>query len=157
MRYTSIKHMVLIFFLTGMIFSTNTNAWWTDSTEVQWSSRNGTFNTSRNYQPQQLRIVKGHDFSNYYLYIELAGLQPEEIDIQRQGPRLMIRQIRGRLEENESDYSYRSYESFSSFTRRLMLPLNADPDPSKMIRENKENFIRLTIPKQAVQFGNQPL
>ena len=95
-----------------------------------------------------MRVIKHRDYYNYYIFIELAGIKPEEVDIQRQGPQIRIRQVRGRMEESETANSYRSYESFSSFSRRLTLPPDADPDESKMQRENKENVIRVTIPKR---------
>ena len=93
--------------------------------------------------------MKWHDFSHYYLYIELEGIKSEEVDIQRQGLQISISQVRGRMDEHESEDRYSSYQSYSSFTRRLTLPPDVDPDMSKMKRENNDNFIRLAIPKRA--------
>ena len=142
------KIITFITFLSGLIISANSHASWSFSLDdKEWSDRSN--HGSNTYpSPQQLRIVQFHDFYNYHLYIELAGIKPEEVDIQRQGPRISIRQVRGRMEESESRDTYRSYQSYSSFTRRLTLPPDADPDMSKMKRENKENFIHLTIPKR---------
>lgn len=149
------KIKAFITFLAGITICANTPAWWSFAfDELELSDSSGSVYNSRSDQtPQQLRIVKDQDFSNFYAYIELKGIKPEEIDIQRQGPRITIRQIRGRMEESESTDYYRSYQSYSSFTRRLTLPPDADPDSSKMKRENKENIIRLTIPKRVYQPG----
>jgi len=57
------------------------------------------------------------------------------------------------MEKNESKSGYSSFQSYSSITRRLTLPPDADPDESKMIRENKKFFIHLTIPKRVYQPG----
>jgi len=145
------KIIAFITFLAVFSISANTHAWYSfSSDDVQWSDRSGSAYGPGDYQPpQHMRIMKNHDFSNYYLYIELEGIKPEEVDIQRQGPRITIRQVRGRMEESESRDSYRTVSSYSSFTRRLKLPPDADPDMSKMKRENNDNFIRLAIPKRA--------
>lgn len=145
------KIIAFITFLTGYAISANTHAWWSfPLDDLEWSDRSGSVYVPGNDQPPQyLRIMQDQDFSNYYVYIELEGIKPEEVDIQRQGPRISIRQVRGRMEESESGDVYRSFQSYSSFTRRLTLPPDADPDMSKMKRENKKNFIRLTIPKRA--------
>ncbi len=145
------KIIAFITFLAVFSISANTHAWYSfSSDDVQWSDRSGSAYGPGDYQPpQHMRIMKNHDFSNYYLYIELEGIKPEEVDIQRQGPRISIRQVRGRMEESESRNVYRATQSYSSFTRRLTLPPDADPDLSKMKRENKEHVIRLTIPKRA--------
>ena len=142
------KILVILVFLAGCTISTNTFAWWSFSyDDTSWSDRSGY--GSRNYQPrQQMRIIKEQDYMNYYLIIQLEGIKPEEVDIQRQGPRISIQQVRGRMEENQSEYYYSSYQSYSSVSRRLTLPPGADPDVSKMKRENQEGFVRLTIPKR---------
>ncbi len=144
------KIIAFIIFLTGFTISLNTHAlgvWSFD--DLEWSNRSGPVYGSSDYQPpQHLRIVQFHDFSNYYLYIELGGIKPEEVDIQRQGPRITIRQVRGHMEKSESRDSYRSVSSYSSFTRNLTLPSDADPDISKMQRENNDNYIRLKIPRR---------
>ena len=143
------KIIAFITFLAGFTISINTHAWWSFD-DLQWSDRSGSVYGHGDYQPpQHLRIMQDQDFSDYYVYIELGGIKPEEVDIQRQGPRISIRQVRGRMEESEYGDVYRSFQSYSSFTRRLTLPPDADPDMSKMKRENKENYIRLTIPKRA--------
>lgn len=145
------KIKAFITFLFGVTITTNAPAWWSFALdELEWSDRSGSVYGPGEYQaPTSLRIVKDQDRSNYYVYMELQGIKPEEIDIQRQGPRIIIRQVRGRMEETESEGEYRSYQSYSSFTRRLTLPPDAEPDNSKMVREHKENFIRLTIPKRS--------
>ncbi len=149
------KIIAFITFLAGFTISANTHAWWSfPFDDLEWSDRSGSgsgsFSGPGNYQPpQHLRIIQDQDFSNFYVYIELKGIKPEEVDIQRQGPRISIRQVRGRMEKSESREVYRSFQTYSSFTRRLTLPPDADPDMSKMKRENNENFIRLTIPKRA--------
>ena len=145
------KTIAFITFLLGFTISTNSHAWWSfSSNDLQWSDRSGSTYGSSNYQPpQHLRIVQHQDFSDYYVYIELEGIKPEEVDIQRHGPQISIRQVRGRMEESQSGDVYRSFQSYSSFTRRLTLPPDADPDMSKMERENKDNYIRLRIPKRA--------
>ena len=145
------KIIAFITFLAGFTISANTHAWLSLSLDdLEWSDRSGTVYGSGDYRPpQHLRIIQDQDFSDYYVYIELEGIKPEEVDIQRQGSRITIRQVRGRMEESESRDVYRSFQSYSSFTRRFTLPPDADPDMSKMKRENKENFIRLTIPKRA--------
>ena len=144
------KIIAFITFLTGFTICINTHALGVLSfDDLEWSNRSGSVYGSSDYQPpQHLRIVQFHDFSDYYLYIELEGIKPEEVDIQRQGPRITIRQVRGRMEESESRDSYRSVSSYSSFTRSLTLPPDADPDISKMQRENNDNYIRLKIPKR---------
>ena len=144
------KNIAFILFLAGFTTSTNTHAWWSfPFDDLEWSNRSGSVYGTGDYQPpQDLRIVQFHDFSNYYAYVELKGIKPEEVDIQRQGLRITFRQVRGRMEENESANAYSSFQSYSSFTRRLTLPPDADQDISKMKRENNENFIRLTIPKR---------
>jgi len=145
------KNIVFITFLSVITISVNTHAWFSfPFDDLEFSNRSGSFYRSEDSQPPQLlRIVKGHDFSNYYVYIELEGIKPEEVDIQRQGPRISIRQVRGRKNEHESEDRYSSYQSYSSFTRHLTLPPDVDPDMSKMKRENNDNFIRLAIPKRA--------
>ena len=145
------KIIAFITFLTVFTMSANTHAWWSYSLDEQeGSERSGSVYGPGNYQqPQNLRIIQDQDFSDYYVYIELGGIKPEEVDIQRQGPRISIRQVRGRMEESESRNVYRSTQSYSSFTRRLTLPPDADPDLSKMKRENEEHVIHLTIPKRA--------
>lgn len=143
------KITAFITFLAVLIISANAHASWSFSLDDQEWSDHSNYDSGTYSSPQQLRIVRFHDFYNYYLYIELAGIKPEEVDIQRQGPGITIRQIRGRMEESESRDAYRSFQSYSSFTRRLTLPPDAEPDISKMKRENKGKFIRLTIPKRA--------
>ena len=147
------KILAFITFLFSFTINANTHAWGAFSfDELELSNRSGSIYGPGNYQsPQQIRVILDQDFSDYYVYIELEGIKPEEVDIQRQGPRISIKQVRGRLEESESDNTYSSFQSYSSFTRRLTLPPDADQDMSKMKRENKENFIRLTIPKRAHQ------
>ena len=144
------KTIAFISFLAGVVISTNTHAWWSfPFDDLEFSNHSGSVYGSNDYQPQYLRIVKWHDFSNYYLYIELEGIKSEEVDIQRQGLQISISQVRGRMDEHESEDRYSSYQSYSSFTRRLTLPPDVDPDMSKMKRENNENFIRLAIPKRS--------
>ena len=145
------KIIAFITFLAGFSISANTHAWYSfSSDDVQWSDRSGSAYGPGDYQPPQyLRIMQDQDFSNYYVYIELEGIKPEEVDIQRQGAQISIRQVRGRMEESESGNVYKSFQSYSSFTRRLTLPPDADPDLSKMKRENEEHVIHLTIPKRA--------
>jgi HSP20 family molecular chaperone IbpA len=144
------KIIIFITFLAGFTISTNTHAWWPSPfDDLEWSERSGSVYGKGDYQsPQYLRIMQNQDFSNYYVSIELEGIKPEEVDIQRQGSLISIRQIRGRMEQSESGDVYRSFQSYSSFTRRFTLPPDADPELSKMKRENKENFIRITIPKR---------
>lgn len=144
------KHIIFIIFLTGFATSSFTYAWWVfPLNDLEFSDHSGYIKGSGDNQaPQHLRIVQFHDFSNYYAYVELRGIKPEEVDIQRQGAQITFRQVRGRMEENESKDAYSSFQSYSSFTRRLILPADADPDISKMNRDNHENFIRLTIPKR---------
>ena len=142
--------MKIITFITCLvsgIISADTHAWWSFSLD-EMSDRSGPYGQNTYQTPQQLRVIKDQDFSNYYVYIELEGIKPEEVDIQRQGSQISIRQMRGRMEETQSENFYRSYQSYSSFTRRLSLPPDADPDMSKMKRENKDNLIRVVIPKQ---------
>jgi len=148
-----IAFIIFLIFLAGLTISANSHAWWSFSfDDLQWSDRSGSvYGPGKPITPVYLRVMQDQDFSNYYLYIKFEGLKPEEIDIQRQGPRISIRQVRGRIEESESKDGYRSYQSHSSFTRRLTLPPDADPDVAKMKRENQENFIRLTIPKLVYQ------
>lgn len=145
------KIFAFIICLVGLTIGGNIHAWWSFSLDdIEWSDRSGSIYGPGDYQtPQHLRIMQDQDFSNYYLHIGLEGIKPEEVDIQRQGPRISIRQVRGRMEESEFGNVYRSFQSYSNFTRRLTLPPDADPELSKMKRENKENYIRLTIPKRA--------
>lgn len=139
----------LILLFSGLTLTVNSHAWWSFSfDDLQWSDRSGSvYGPGEPRVPVSMRVMQDQDFANYYLLIKFEGLKPEEIDIQRQGPRISIRQMRGSIEESESGNVYRQYQSFSSFTRRLTLPPDADPDVSKMKRENQENFIRVTIPK----------
>ncbi len=102
------KIFAFITFLAGFSISANTHAWTPfQFDDLQWSERSGSVYGSGNYQPpQQIRIMQDQDFTHYYVYIELKGIKPEEVDIQRQGPRISIRQVRGRLEESESRDSF---------------------------------------------------
>ncbi|MCU7799298.1 MAG: Hsp20/alpha crystallin family protein [gamma proteobacterium symbiont of Lucinoma myriamae] len=145
------KIIAIITFLSVLTISANSHAWWSfPLDDLQWSNHSGSVYGHGDYQPPQyLRIMQHQDFSNYYVYIEIQGIKPQEVDIQRYGPRISIRQVRGRMEESEAANVFRSLRSYSSFTRRLTLPADADPDMSKMIRENNENSISLTIPKRA--------
>ena len=145
------KIITFITFLAIFTITNDTHAWWSfPIDDLQWSDRSGSAYGSGNYQaPQQLRIIQDQDFSNYYIHIELQGIKPEEVDIQRQGSRIIIRQVRGHIEETESADFYRSFQSYSSFTRRLTLPPDADADISKMQRENNNNVIHLMIPKRS--------
>ena len=144
--------MKTIFFNTFfvlIIISFDAHAWMSfDLDDMQWSNRSGSIYGA---QSQQLRIIKGQDFSNYYLYIELSGIKPDEVNIQRQGLNIIIEQQRGRMEKNQTENYYSSYKTYSSFTRRLTLPPDAEIDPLKMKQENKDNVIRLTIPKHKFQ------
>ena len=144
------KIFTSILFLATLAISANTYAWSFSFDDAQWSDGSG-YGQGQNQAPRSMHVIKDRDYHNYYLYIELAGIKPEEVDIQRQGPRITIRQVRGRIEETETANTYRSYESFSSVSRRLTLPPDADPDESKMQRENKENVIRVTIPRRIYQ------
>lgn len=144
------KIIAFITFLAGFTMTANIHAWRSSPfDDMEWSDSSASVYGSNDFQPpKHLRVIQDQDFSNYYVYIELEGIKPEEVDIQRQGPRISIRQVRGRMEESESRDFYRSFQSYSSFTRRLTLPPDAEPDIAKMERENKENIIRLTIPKR---------
>ncbi|MCW8929603.1 MAG: Hsp20/alpha crystallin family protein [Gammaproteobacteria bacterium] len=143
------KNNIFIIFLASFIVNINSYAEWSYSLDItEGTNSSGLYNSSHIQPPQHLRIVRFQDLSDFYIYIELVGIKPEEIDIQRQGTQIIIRQIRGHMEETESEGRYQSFQSYSSFTRRLNLPPNADPDISKMKRINEKNYIRLMIPKR---------
>jgi HSP20 family molecular chaperone IbpA len=148
------KVLMSITFVFCLLASANSYSWSFAFDDMQWSESTGSGSGYRSgdYQSSHnIRMIKDQDYANYYLYIELQGLTAEEVDIQRQGMGISIRQVRGRMEEQESRDYYRSWQSYSSFSRRLTLPPDADPDSSKMTRENHENYIRLTIPKRPLQ------
>jgi HSP20 family molecular chaperone IbpA len=155
---TVIRSILTLFvsLLPGLIISVNSHAWSFSFDDIDWSNSTGSgsyyrsgdyYGYDNNQHVRNMRIVKGQDHDNFYLYIELQGLTPQEVEIQREGNSLAIRQLSGRKESSESRNSYRAWESFSSFTRRLSLPPGADPDATKMTREHQANTIRLTIPK----------
>ena len=145
--------IIFITFLVGFTISSNTHAWQPFSfDDLELYDHSGLVYSSGDHQPPRyMRIIQNQDFSHYYVYIGLEGIKSEEVDIQRQGSRISIRNVKGRMEKNESSSGYSSFQSYSSVTRRLTLPPDAEPDVSKMIRENKEGFIHLTIPKRVYQ------
>lgn len=76
------KNIVFITFLSVITISANTHAWFLfPFDDLEFSNRSGSFYRAEDSQPPQLlKIVKGHDLSNYYVYIELEGIKTEEVD-----------------------------------------------------------------------------
>lgn len=79
---------------------------------------------------------------------ELAGVDPDDVDVSIEGDTMTIRGERTMAEDvTENDY-HRIERSYGTFVRLLQLP--ADVVPDKALANYENGMLRVTIPKMAI-------
>lgn len=76
---------------------------------------------------------------------ELPGVQPENIDIQISGGRLLIKGEKKFEDEEKKDNYHRIERSYGSFQRSVSLPTNVDEENVKA--SFRDGVLTLTMPK----------
>jgi HSP20 family molecular chaperone IbpA len=97
--------------------------------------------------PQSVRIATDRSPEGYVVTISLTGYQPSDIEVVRAGRWLIVRRAASEAESERQPGAYRFHRSYSTFSRRVTLPRDADLEA--MQRTDGEGFIRLTVPRQA--------
>ena len=97
--------------------------------------------------PQSIRIAKDRSEQGYVVTISLVGYQPSDLEVVRSGRWLVVQRRAADQDVQQQPGAYSFQRSYSSLSRRLTLPRDADLEATQ--REDGDGFIRLTIPRQA--------
>jgi HSP20 family protein len=82
--------------------------------------------------------------NKYHMRVALPGFEPNEIQLNLQGNRLMISgEHKSDQEKKESDYMHREF-SYASFERTIVLPENVDTE--KLTAELTNGMLEITVP-----------
>jgi len=120
--------------------------WYGPPVQAPWYGAPGYY--PGNYAaPQRIRIATDRTQQGYVVTIRLTGYRPSDIEVVRSGRWLIVQRAASdqNLDQQPGGYSFR--QSYSSLSRRLTLPRDADLEAIQ--REDGDGFIRLTIPRQA--------
>lgn len=142
--------LVLIITAAVLLFSATALGWSPYGYGPPWTGPGGW----RTPQPvQRLRIERAADQDNYYVTIQVSGIEPGAVTVTVEGNRwlaILSEESRESSYENTAEDRSAYYRSFSyssgSTARRIRLPRDADVAGLK--REDGEDRIRIVIPRR---------
>jgi len=117
-----------------------------------WGEQGPSFDRPPARQPVVMHLSRSADAENYYIDVELSGLEPKDIKVWTEGRWVIFGRDRSTQQTDETTYDEgRGYaRSFSYSTgntsRRLTLP--RDAEVSGLRRDDSEGTIRITIPRR---------
>jgi len=117
-----------------------------------WGAPGYSFDRSPARAPVVMHLSRSADVENYYVDIELSGIEPKDIEVRAEGRWLVLGSDRSTQQSDETSFDEgqgytRSYRfSTGTVSRRLTLP--RDADLSALRRDDGEGSIRITVPRR---------
>jgi len=98
------------------------------------------------YRPQ---IDVSGDENHYEITLNVPGLSPDDVAIDVQGDRLIIRGQKEEKSETKDQHYYRTERSIGAFQRTLSLPEDANSD--EISASLKDGVLLLSIPRNQIE------